>query len=102
MAAVEAMAVQKAVVACRTGGLQDVVVHGETGFLVEPGNSGEMAAAIIKLLKNPALAGRMGRAGEQRVQEQFTLEKMTAAFAELYGSLLSNADAKAPERSGKP
>jgi hypothetical protein len=91
MVAIEAMLAGKPVVACRTGGLKEIVAHRETGALVEPGNPTAMAIALIEILCNRGLAHRMGRAGRDRVLNQFTLEKMTAAFAHFYGSLLAPA-----------
>ena len=78
-------------VASRTGGLPEIVLDGQTGALVETGNDQEMAAAIIKLLKDKPLAQKMGTAGRKRALEQFTLQKMTASFANLYSRLLAQA-----------
>ncbi|HCD42038.1 MAG TPA: glycogen synthase, partial [Firmicutes bacterium] len=63
----EAMACETPVVASRVGGIIEVVVHGETGFLVEPGRPGELALALNKLLRDRELARRMGKAGRKRV-----------------------------------
>jgi glycosyltransferase involved in cell wall biosynthesis len=88
MVAIEAMSLGLPVVACRTGGLQEIVAHRETGLLVPPGDSAQMANAMIQILSNPSLAKRMGQAGKSRVQELFTTNKMTASFADFYDTLL--------------
>jgi phosphatidylinositol alpha-1,6-mannosyltransferase len=53
----------------------EVIVHGETGFLVPTGNSTALADAILALVRSPALRIRMGEAGRRRYQENFTPEK---------------------------
>lgn len=88
MVAIEAMLLGKPVVACRTGGLKEIVSHRETGSLVEPGNVAEMSGAIIEILADKPLAQAMGRAGQARVEKSFTLNAMTRSFAQFYGLLL--------------
>jgi glycosyltransferase involved in cell wall biosynthesis len=65
--AMEAMAVGKPVIASRIGGLPEIVTDGETGILVEPGDSDALRTAIATLVNDPALAARMGAAGRDRV-----------------------------------
>ena len=65
--AMEAMAVGKPVIASRIGGLPEIVTDGETGILVEPGDSDALRTAIETLVNDPALAARMGAAGRERV-----------------------------------
>lgn len=65
--AMEAMAVGKPVIASRIGGLPEIVTDGETGILVEPGDSHALRTAIETLVNDPALAARMGAAGRDRV-----------------------------------
>lgn len=89
MVAIEAMAAAKPVVAARTGGLADIILDGETGFLVEPGNTKLMGERIIEVLRNADRADQMGRAGRRRVLEEFSTGKMIEQFANLYGGLLS-------------
>ena len=60
------------VVATRVGGTPERVRDGETGLLVEPGDAPALASALMKLMKDPDLALRMGLAGRQRVLEEFT------------------------------
>jgi glycosyltransferase involved in cell wall biosynthesis len=85
---IEAMAAGLPVVATRGGALPEVVLDGETGFLVERGDGDGLAAAIEKLLSDPQLRRRMGAAGRRRVQQLFTWERSVARLEELYDSVL--------------
>lgn len=71
LVALEAMACGTPVIAAREGGLQETVVDGVTGFLVEP-TPQAFAAAITRLLDDPALAASMGRAGVELVRRDWT------------------------------
>ena len=64
--ATEAMASGRPVIASAVGGLQDIVVHGETGLLVPPGDVAALGNAITRLLSNPGEREFMGRQGKQR------------------------------------
>jgi spore coat protein SA len=81
---IEAMAAGLPVVATRGGALPEVVLEGETGFLVERGDSDALAAAIGKLMADPQLRQRMGAAGRARVRQLFTWERTVARLQELY------------------
>lgn len=72
--AVEAMGAGIPVIASRIGGLPFTVTAGLTGLLFEPGNARELAARIETLLEDPALRRRMGTAGRQRFEREFTWE----------------------------
>ena len=65
----EAMAVRKPVIATAVGGTPELVVDGETGILVPPGDVDALAAALRSLLDDPDLAQRMGEAGYRRLRE---------------------------------
>lgn len=84
---IEAMALAKPVVATRSGGVPEIVVDGETGILVNPGDSTEMAGAMIALLRNTELREKMGRAGLVRVKSDFGIEKHARRIEEIYDSL---------------
>lgn len=81
IAAVEAMAAGKPVVASRSGGLEDIVEDSVTGFLVEPGNAAELAERLARLLGDPALRERMGRAGRERAERRYSWD---AVMREIY------------------
>ncbi|MCC6180187.1 MAG: glycosyltransferase family 4 protein [Chloroflexi bacterium] len=84
----EAMASGTPVVASRLGGLPEVVQHGVTGFLVEPGNVDELRERLAQVLGDRALAVRLGRAARERAVERFTwqacAERCLTAYAELF------------------
>ena len=79
----EAMNAGKPVVATESGGAAEMVVDGETGFLVPVNDSRIMAERIIALLEKPEDAMNMGRAGYERVKKNFYLQKQVDAFSEL-------------------
>lgn len=84
----ESMAAGKPVVATEVGGNSEMVIDGNNGFLVPPADASALAAAVIRLLKNPEEAGRMGSRGKQIVQEKFTVQAMVRSYEKLYLSLI--------------
>jgi glycosyltransferase involved in cell wall biosynthesis len=80
----DAMAAGKPVVATTAGGIPEVVVDGETGFLVPPRDHHAMAEALIRLLKDPALRQRMGQAGLLRARRYFSAERMVQQTLRVY------------------
>jgi glycosyltransferase involved in cell wall biosynthesis len=87
LAAIEAMASGTPVVASRLGGLPEVVEHGVTGFLVEPGDIAALRERLADVLADADLAARLGRSGRERALETFTwdacAERCLAAYSEL-------------------
>ncbi|MDH5527849.1 MAG: glycosyltransferase [Nitrospirota bacterium] len=79
-AVLEAMAARMPVVATRVGGNPEVVVDGETGFLVAAGDTEGIAGALEKLIHDPVLREKMGLAGWRRVVEEFSLDRMVRAY----------------------
>jgi alpha-maltose-1-phosphate synthase len=90
----EAMACETAVVASRVGGIPEIVVDGETGYLVDydPANPEAFITALAdrveQLLADPVLATRMGKAGRERALQHFSWPAIAARTVELYDSLL--------------
>lgn len=86
---IEAMAAGKPVVATNTGASPEIVVDGVTGLLVPVRAPDRMAAAIMKILGDPALAEKMGAEGRERVLKVFTKENyisgIEGVFREVYG-----------------
>ena len=91
VAALEAMAAGKAVVASRVGGLADLVKDSETGFLVPPADAQALGAAVAKLLEEKALRAAFGQKGATRVREHFTIEEMAKRNEECYYAMLRGA-----------
>ena len=71
----EAMATGLPVVSTAIGGIPEMVIHNETGFLVEPGNATELAGAIDRVIVDLAMAKRFGQAGYERAQRLFSIDK---------------------------
>jgi glycosyltransferase involved in cell wall biosynthesis len=86
-AVLDAMAMALPVVGTRAGGIPEAVVHGETGELVEPAEPAALAAAMVKLLKDPALRRAYGEAGRQRVARQFDVEHLVSGTLAAYRQL---------------
>ena len=98
----EAMACETAVVASAVGGIKEVVVEGETGFLVpleqqqespfEPLHpdqfSRDLAARINRLMADPELRERMGKAGRRRAEQHFSWKAIAQQTRDLYAELL--------------
>lgn len=95
----EALAQELAVVGTRVCGLEEAVVDGEDGLLVEPGRPDQLAAAILALLPDRARRRRMGRAGRARVVELFQARRMARTTMALYEELLA---ARAGPGGGEP
>jgi glycosyltransferase involved in cell wall biosynthesis len=80
----EAMRARLPVVASCVGGIPELVVDGETGLLVPPGDPSRLAAAIERLVEDPALRDRLGAAGRARLEELFDLGRCRREHLELY------------------
>jgi glycosyltransferase involved in cell wall biosynthesis len=85
---IEGMAAAKPVVATNGGGVPEIVQDGGTGLLVPMGDPAAMADAIARLLADPDLRRRMGRAGRQRVLEHFTIQRTAEGVQRVYDALL--------------
>ncbi|MGE0609867.1 MAG: glycosyltransferase family 4 protein [Pirellulales bacterium] len=85
----EAMAAGIPVVATDIPGNRDLVIHDQTGLLVPPDDRPAFASAILRLLENNDLAQRLGAAGRQRIESEFTVTRMIDRFASLYRKLLA-------------
>ena len=90
--ALEAMAAGLPIIATSVGGTPEVVVDGKTGYLVPPRNPDALADAILKLLDNPDLCLRMGRAGRERVKKHFSIERTIKKTEQIYEDLLAVMD----------
>lgn len=95
----EAMAAGRPVVASAVGPIPEIVVEGETGLLVPPGDSDALARAVARLLRDPDLAARLGRSGRARVETEFGLDGMVARTDALYRELLGSST-RAATRAG--
>ena len=87
-AVLEAMAAGKPVIATRVGGTPEVVEDEVTGLLVPPRDPEALAQAIIALLQDRERAKAMGRAGRERVEKHFSVERMVQQTEDLYKELV--------------
>lgn len=87
---VEAMAAGKPVVAAAQGGPLDIVVPGETGWLVDATRPVEIARAVLELLRDAPTRERMGESGRQRARALFSAQRNTQEIERLYSDLLTS------------
>lgn len=83
----EAMSCGIPVVATNVGGNPEVVINGETGFLVPPKDSHALAEAIREILKDRSKGVRLGLAGKERTNQHFSLTNMVKAYETLYKTM---------------
>jgi len=89
-ALLQAMAMQRPVVATAVGGIPEVVTSGKEGLLCEPQNPKALASNILQILENPSEAEKMGRTARQRVIKHFSLERMVDRLEDIYYRMLNN------------
>jgi len=89
LVATEAMAAGRPVIGSRIDGLCDIIRDGETGILVDPEDSTQWAAAMIRMLTDPTLASVMGERAYRDVQERFNPEQIVARREAVYLRTLS-------------
>jgi glycosyltransferase involved in cell wall biosynthesis len=79
----ESMASRTAVIAANIGGIPELVEHGKTGYLFEPGDAAQLAARMLDLIMHPDLAEEMGRAGFERIRHA-SFERQAGRILKLY------------------
>ena len=79
----EAALAGKPVVGSRSGGASEAVIHGKTGFLVDPESSDEVARALLTILRDPDLAARMGSEGKAWALDRFSEGALSTSLREL-------------------
>ena len=89
VAALEAMALGRPVVASRAGGLAESVQHERTGLLVPPDDPEPLARALDRLLTDPVLRARLGAAGPERIRERFSAQAMIDGYERIYEEILA-------------
>ena len=87
LSVMEYMAAAKPVVSTRVGGVPELVAEDVHGLLVEPRDPEALAEAVARLLRDPALAKRLGAVGRKRQQREFSLEAMVRRIEDLYEEL---------------
>jgi glycosyltransferase involved in cell wall biosynthesis len=89
MVALEAAERGRAAIVSAVGGLPEIVADGETGVVVPPGDVEALAAAIVRLARDPAESARLGAAARRRALAQFSAESAAAGVDSLYRTLLA-------------
>jgi glycosyltransferase involved in cell wall biosynthesis len=92
----EAMAAGKPVIATDVGGCAEAVVDGEAGLIVPPETLATLADAILSVLADPERAQAMGASGRERVQREFTVDRMVDQHLELYRRMLGEGAGGSP------
>lgn len=87
----EAMSIGKPVVATNVGGNSELVLNEETGFLVRPRDAKAIATKLLVLLQNKKLCSEMGKAGRQRVTNEFQMDHMMKRYETFYQDLAVKA-----------
>jgi N-acetyl-alpha-D-glucosaminyl L-malate synthase BshA len=87
LVALEAMSAEVPVIASNAGGLPEVVEHGFTGFLHDPGHVAGYVSSALKLLTHEPLRRTMGRRGRRVARERFTADEMVGRYIHVYESL---------------
>jgi colanic acid/amylovoran biosynthesis glycosyltransferase len=88
--ALEAMSMELPVVATKSGGMQEVITHNESGMLADVYDDDKLAELLLSLIKDTDKRNVMGMNARQRVLEQFTLENQINIFETIYKKLLHN------------
>jgi N-acetyl-alpha-D-glucosaminyl L-malate synthase BshA len=88
LSALEAMSCGVPVVGSRIGGLPEVIVHDETGFLCDPNDVACMSAIVLGLLKNDPLRAQIGRAARERAEREFNRDLIVSRYVAAYERLL--------------
>ncbi len=89
LAALEAMACGVPVVGSRIGGLPEVIIHEETGYLCDPNDVACMSAIVLGLLRDEDLRLKIGRAARARAEQEFNRDKVVARYVDAYQRLVS-------------
>jgi len=89
----DAMAAHQAVVATRAGGIPESVADGETGFLTPVGDANSMSRAIVSLLKDSDRRQAFGKAGRQRAQQLFNVDRMVERTTDVYAAQVDTTHA---------
>ncbi len=88
----EAMAARRAVVATDVEGSEELVLPGQTGWLVPPRNDEALSQALLEAAANPDLCARFGQTGRARVASEYTFARMVRAYECLWAGILGFGD----------
>jgi len=100
MALLEAMASGRPVVATRVGAVPTLIQDGFNGLLVEAGEAGELAEAMVRLLRNPQEAREFAERAQQGIEERFSSQTMVDRYVDVYEGVLRAGKGQRKEGSG--
>jgi glycosyltransferase involved in cell wall biosynthesis len=101
MVTLEAMSCGKAIVATQAGAIPELVLDGECGTLVSPGDVGALTTALLHYAENPQLRSTHGDAARARAIERFHIEDCARAYIALFDGLSATLEASSPRRGGR-
>jgi glycosyltransferase involved in cell wall biosynthesis len=90
MSVLEAYACGKPVIASKVGGLEDLIINGETGLLFEAGNIKRLTRSIFNLINSDNIAKEMSLKSKNFVRENFTVEKVVEGLEKVYEEVVEN------------
>ena len=93
MSIIEAMALERPVVATDVGGVDELVVDGVTGYVVPPGDPKPVGRALVALAADPERARAMGAAGRRRQRERFSGEAMVERYVRVFEDAVASGQA---------
>jgi len=85
----QAMAMERPVIASDAGSIGEVVINGKTGFLIEPKRPDLIAEGVIELYRNPGLVVAFGKAGRKLIRDNYSIDAMLDKLESLYKRLLT-------------
>lgn len=92
MTILEALAARRPVIATRVGAVEKLIVHEQTGLLLEPRDVSALYDAIVRCLRDPAFARRLAANGERHVHASFSAEAMAQSYFKVYRQTLSDQE----------
>ena len=90
VAVLEAMSAGVPVVASNAGGIPDIIEHERSGLLVAAGDPHALRGVVLRMLGDEALRVRLARAGRERVETRFSVQRMSRRYVEVYNRVLSD------------
>jgi glycosyltransferase involved in cell wall biosynthesis len=85
---IEAQAACKPVVSTNVGGVEDIIIHGENGFLTKVNDTNAFADFVFQLIQNKELRTKMGKLGHEKVIDRYSKQRLVKDFKNLYLSFL--------------
>ena len=86
----EYMALAKPAIASDSGGNKELIINGETGFIIDPFDDTKLAELIILLLNDPAQKEILGNKAKERITNVFSMDKMVSDYSTLYSGIINN------------